>query len=257
MGIVQAKAWLVKRGVASGPEAKPTRAKIATVILILLTAVANLKTTPNRDMVAANRQQALACALDRVGVPLAWGIAAAIHQPPNFNSYNHSFATGQSIAEWITASVSDGYFFPRVACSKFFDTRTPDAAHECAIEMTIFVSFQILERHKDGAMLSSAIGASNCLFAKGLPRREAISCAAMRVSQLIIFYVYPSGVLSYFASLHAEMLWPQFDSQLSKHKCVEKEQPRPRQRFLAKVRRLFRRHAAPEPHVCLDSKLEL
>ena len=206
--------WLLARCEASGPEPetklkanrqwlKRTAVAAVTLLTAALTAANQHQQQIHHslDDLTEHSIESFGCTLDVLGVPLPWGVSAAVHTAAPL----YSNATDAAmLAQWAATSVADGLFLPIRACTT--KLRTFEDVHACASELVLFVFLTVLMECRVGLSLHMLMRAGMCLRSDELSIKA--SCFVMRLVQLSLNAFFPSELLGYYLALQVPVAWP-------------------------------------------------
>jgi len=188
---------------------------VATVLLCAVTAIAVLRHSPGPIAAAEHRQQSLACAVDALGAPYAWGVASAVANLP------HVSAMG--VARWAARSYADAYFLPVDSCSLLAAEPTYVNAYRCFQDSAFCVLLGVPGLEPLALWSNELLSLLLCTLARaGDDRRNH---AALYLTKTALFAFTPEGGVTqfYFFALQLDVMFAsiQAGEDTSERECEE------------------------------------
>ena len=197
------------------------------VLLAVTVAMASGSPRPHNveGIIEATRWDSVACALDHVGVPFAWGITSGLRhangliaiatEPPS-----GSFAWLSHLSSWARVVLSDGLFIPVQECAPLWEappSRYPtDGAHlahrleECVVcaRGISFCVLHHLDRFRLAMLIDESVAAISALASSAAAgiQHAAWRRLGMHALKLLLACELAEGP-AYFLGTQVELAW--------------------------------------------------
>ena len=188
----------------------------ATVIIVM-------HMPPAQRAMSEHRQESIACVIDALGVPCAWGLSSALHNPLRPLGAMH----------WLVRVTADALFLPYDDCAAFAQSASARSAIDCLRGGWYFAALQILGWDRGAPASSEALHAFSALALtsddasadeQAAKSGAHLADALLHAAKALVFIGAPAAgdTRAYFLAAQIELAWAAWggegvESHLSNH----------------------------------------